>query len=159
MYHAGYKDRLLEQICPRSRPRIHSLLACNPKSDRAIDSLHRLLVVHMRFLGANHEAITVINDSLRYLQPAAHARVIKLRDQWLSIFRDTIVEGVDEGDSRDFDAGFLTRTLVGIFTSTARWYNPRGQLRPDDIVEVYWPLLMFGPRESTEQSRSDTEMH
>jgi len=145
MYHAGYKDRLLEEILRSTfEAGIDLLLACNPKSGRAIDSLHRLLVVHMRFVGANHEAITVINDSLRYLQPAAYARVIKLRDQWLSIFRDTIARGVDEGDLRDFDTGFLTRTLVGIFTSTARWYDSRGQLRPDDIAEVYWLLLMFG---------------
>jgi len=145
MYHAGYKQKLLEEIHRTTfEAGIEVLLATRPQSGKAIDSLYRLLVAHLNFLAPNQEAIAVVNGNLRYLEPDAFARISELRSEWMDIFRGTIQRGITDGELRDVDAGFLTRTLVGILNSTARWYDPQGRLRPDDLAGIYMRLLMSG---------------
>jgi AcrR family transcriptional regulator len=145
MYHAGYKQKLLEEIHRTTfEAGIEVLLATRPQSGKAIDSLYRLLVAHLNFLAPNRAAIAVVNGNLRYLEPDAFARISELRSEWMDIFRGTIQRGITDGELRDVDAGFLTRTLVGILNSTARWYDPQGRLRPDDLAGIYMRLLMSG---------------
>jgi AcrR family transcriptional regulator len=145
MYHAGYKQRLLEDIHRTAFEEATEILqAAEPQSGNAIDSLYRFLVAHMGYLARNSDAIGVVSDNMRYLEPAALERISTLRDRWRGILRETIARGIAEGELRNLDAGFLTRTLIGMLNSTARWYSPKGQLQPEDLADIYMRLLMFG---------------
>jgi len=65
------------------------------------------------------------------------------RSQSANLF-GVITQGINEGKIRNLNAGFLTRTLVGIFNSTARLYSAKGALKPDDLSKIYMKLLMYG---------------
>jgi AcrR family transcriptional regulator len=146
MYHARYKQRLLEEIHRTTfESSMAALMAADPGPEaNAVDRIHQLLVAHLDSLAPNRDAIAVVNDNMRYLEPDAFQRVAALRASWLDIFRGAIDYGIAQHQLRDLDAGLLTRTLVGMLNSTARWYNPRGQLRPESIAEIYTKLFMFG---------------
>ena len=145
IYHAGYKQRLLEDIHRSTFDSgIQVLMAAEPTRGDAVVALRRMVIAHMRFLSDNIESLAVVNDNLRYLQPAARNRIGRLRDRWLEVFRFTIERGIADGELRDLDAGFLTRSLVGILNSTARWYDRKGRLGADELADIYARLFVFG---------------
>jgi AcrR family transcriptional regulator len=146
MYHAGYKQDLLEEIHRTtftSSMQELKLIARQPGVD-PVQKLADLIASHINFLAAHKDAILVINENMRYLDSKAYRRVDKLRTAWLSIFRSVFQEGIDKGDFRDLGAGFMTRTLVGIFNSATLWYNPQGRLRPRDLAEIILHVILFG---------------
>ncbi|GAA1002860.1 hypothetical protein Aple_001820 [Acrocarpospora pleiomorpha] len=148
MYHAGYKNDLLEQIhrstFQESLSLLHEELANDDDSTPALDSLHRLITVYMRFVAANRDAIAVINDNMRYLDTKSYRRIDRLRNDWLAIFRAVLDRAEANGEIVGVSPSFLARALVGMFNSAARWYNPRGRLRPDALAQLFSQLLFHG---------------
>ncbi|QSR32192.1 hypothetical protein CFI00_17135 [Nocardioides sp. S5] len=98
----------------------------------------------MDFVATHRDAIAVVNENLRYLEHEGYERIDKLRREWLSVFRSVIELGMKAGELRDLNSEFLTRTLVGMLNSSARWYNPEGSRQPAEIAEIYAHLLLYG---------------
>lgn len=147
-YHAGYKNDLLEQIhrvtFQEAILLMQEELANDDESTPALDSLHRLITVHMRFMATSRDAIAAINDNMRYLEPKALRRIEQLRQKWLTAFTSTVDRAAARHELTDVQPDFLVRALVGMFNSAARWFDPRGKLRPDAVAEVFTELLLLG---------------
>ncbi|WP_214104113.1 TetR family transcriptional regulator [Acrocarpospora catenulata] len=145
MYHAGYKNDLLEEIIAAAfHGGIEVLASASRPGDRAITSTHRLVCAHLGFLSTHLDAIAVVNDNMRYLDGEAFARIDRLRDQWLGHFSDLLHKSMAEGELAAFDIGFLTRTLVGMLNSAARWYRPDGPLPPGQLAAIFSRLFFSG---------------
>ncbi|GAA1002941.1 hypothetical protein Aple_002100 [Acrocarpospora pleiomorpha] len=145
MYHAGYKNDLLEEVIGATFRGGIDVLASAPRpSERAITSMHRLVCAHLGFLSTHVDAIAVVNDNMRYLDGEAFRRVDRLRDQWLGHYSDLLSKGIANGELAAFDVGFLTRTLVGMLNSAARWYRPAGPLTPEQLATVFVRLFFSG---------------
>ncbi|WP_214104105.1 TetR family transcriptional regulator [Acrocarpospora catenulata] len=146
MYHAGYKHDLLEEIHRNtykdSIAQLQSALRGVPTDPVAM--LVALIRSHTEFVAARRDAIAVINENMRYLEPIAHRSIDKLNVRWVAIFRDVIEAGVDSGRLRPLDAGLMTRTLIGMFNSAARWYNPTGRLSPAELADIFARLFVLG---------------
>ena len=130
MYHAGYKQSLLEEIHREAFTESMTVLrvALRNEGGTPLDSLAMLISAHMEYVAARQNDITVVNENMRYLEPKALRRIEKLRNEWADIFRQVIDAAITSGDIRALDSGFMTRTLIGMFNSAARWYNPNGPL-------------------------------
>ncbi|GAA1002980.1 hypothetical protein GCM10009556_002190 [Acrocarpospora pleiomorpha] len=153
MYHAHYKHDLLEEIHRETyKDSIAQLQsALRRVSTDPVTMLVALIRSHTEFVAARRDAIAVINENMRYLEPTAHRSIDKLNVRWVGIFRDVIEAGIDSGQLRPLDAGLMTRTLIGMFNSAARWYNPAGRLSPADLADIFARLFMLGllPSERT----------
>jgi len=59
-------------------------------------------------------------------------------------FRRLIQQGVSEGDLKPCDPKIAAFTIAGALSWIARWYQPSGSLKPEDIVDQSIALLMSG---------------
>lgn len=146
-YHAGYKSNLLEDIHTAAFQGgaislRRAVDAASPTT--AAQALRVLLHAHVRYIAENRDVLLVINENMRFLAPAAQKRVVKLRNEWLRTIQDVIDAGFESGDFARFDPRFITRVIVGMLNSAARWYRPFGTLKPAEFADVASVLLLNG---------------
>jgi len=145
MYHAGYKGSLLEEIHRTTfEEGIDALEKAIGPEGTAPEKLARMMVEHMVFLSSHRDEIAVINENIRYLSRVARRRIEKLRDQWVSQFRDVIDEGIDQQEIELTDSSLLTRGMIGMMNAAYRWYDPRGRVKPAELGRLYARILLFG---------------
>jgi hypothetical protein len=145
MYHARYKHSLLEEIHTRV---FEQGIAVLEEAIQAGGSpaavLTRMISAHVSFLGGHVSEIAVVNENIRYLEPAAYRKVNRLRQRWLGLFDDVVDAGTSQGELTFPDPDLLSRLLVGMLNSTYRWYRPGGRLSAGQIASSYTRLLLFG---------------
>lgn len=145
MYHAHYKHSLLEEIHVRAFERgIEAFEQAAQAGGSPPVVLTRIISAHLSFLGDHVADIAVVNETIRYLEPAAYRKVKRLRQRWLGLFDDVVDAGTSQGDLIFPDPDLLSRLMVGMLNSTYRWYRPGGRLTTKQIASAYARLLLFG---------------
>jgi AcrR family transcriptional regulator len=145
MYHARYKHSLLEEINVRAFERgIEAFEQAVQAGGSPAVVFTRIISAQMSFLGTHVPDIVVVNENIRYLEPAARRKVKRLRQRWLGLFDDVVDAGISHGDLVFHDPDLLSRLLVGMLNSTYRWYRPGGRLSTRQIASAYSRLLLFG---------------
>ena len=145
MYHARYKHSLLEEIHVRvfeGGIAIFEQAIAAGGSPAAV--LTRMISAHLAFLSNHLAEIAVVNENIRYLEPAAYRKVNRLRQRWLGLIDDVVDAGASQGELAFSDPDLLSRLLVGMLNSTYRWYRPGGRLTAEQIAFSYARLLLFG---------------
>lgn len=138
-HHFQSKHGLLELILIRGVDHIHArteaaLLAApaNP-----VDRLRAIVAVHVsRHLNAQREAF-VSNTELRGLEPAARAVIVSRRDLQQRLFDQIVQDGVDQKVFTTPYPKDASRAIVTMCSAVAGWYNPKGPLSVDQLVERY----------------------
>lgn len=133
------KHGLLELILVRGTEHLHArteaaLLAApaNPA-----DRLRAIVGVHVtRHLSAQREAF-VGNTELRALEPAARALITSKRDLQQRLFDQVVQEGVEQKVFTTAHPRDASRAIVTMCSAVAGWYDPKGRLTVDEIVERY----------------------
>lgn len=58
------------------------------------------------------------------------------RDYFESLFRDTLVAGIEAGEFRPVDAAIVTKTILGAHNWIGVWYREGGRLSGDEVADV-----------------------
>ncbi len=66
------------------------------------------------------------------------------RDQFESLFRQVVREGIESGEFRPVDDGIYTRTLLGAQNWVGVWYRPDGHLSGEAIAGRMAEILLEG---------------
>lgn len=78
------------------------------------------------------------------LRPRAKKKIVARRDEYESMIRDLVDDGVKTGAFRRCDPALVTRALLGAINGTVQWYRPDGPLGPDAIAQNYSDYLIRG---------------
>jgi len=101
------------------------------------EKLRALFHGHLRALHAGGDEQAVVISELRSLRPRARARVVKLRDQvetaWREVLEEAAAARLVRGDLR-----LLRLAMLGALNWTLQWYRPNG---PRDLEQVADGLL------------------
>jgi len=148
LYHyIGGKEDLLYKLSIESLERIITDVS------RAIalqsDPLSRLvsaIKAHINTMLADRDKHATMLNELRALTGERANDVIELRDRYESLIRALLQEGLDRGLIRS-DLGsekYLTLGLLNLLNWTIFWFEPEGELTPQEIGEILASIYLFG---------------
>lgn len=145
-YHIKNKQQLLLKIA------VNLLENANREARRILasggtaeDRLRRMAVHLLTELSTNRSAwITSMRD-WKSLEEPHRTRVRHLRDEYEQYWQTLFDEGADAGLFRPVHP-MQRRAIVGMFTTSYRWIEPTGSLKPAAIAEMYVSLFLDGLR-------------
>ena len=82
----------------------------------------------------------VLGTEKRSLTPKNYRAISNFRRLYTAKVQNIVERGVAAGDFRVDDAQVATFALLQMLTSVIRWYQPRGRLARDEIIEAYLNL-------------------
>jgi TetR/AcrR family transcriptional regulator, cholesterol catabolism regulator len=145
-HHFGGKEDLLHDLSAESLKRMKTDVAIAIASET--DPLSRLrtcIRVHVTTMLADRDKHASMLFELRSLTGERAAHVLELRDQYEQIIRAVLQEGQERGPIRDDVAvKYLALGLLNMLNWTIFWFEPDGDLAPDQLAEVLAELFLFG---------------
>lgn len=111
----------------------------------ARDKLEAFLIGHVETAAEHLDAATVFLNEWRYLSPDARASIKQKRDEYETLVRGLIDEGIRTGEFRaDTDVRFAATLALSAGNWLYAWYRPGGELEPRDIGRRFAELLVKG---------------
>lgn len=115
------------------------------EAEGPVDALEQLVARALRGLVENRQHVTILQNDWHYVRPmkGIAERQQRVEKVWL----ETIQQGIDAGVIRDdIDARMIYRTVMGAIQAVIRWFNPRGRVSIDRVIEVQTAILLNGIR-------------
>jgi AcrR family transcriptional regulator len=141
-HHIGSKEQLLYEIS-RERPVEmvsfgNSLLAQDLDAEEKLRRLSRRM---METLASNLAGATVFLADSRALTGEHHREIVKLRNEFESIWKAILEQGVQEGRFR-VTHPLVTKGILGFFNYAYVWLKPRGEMSPDQIADLFSDFIL-----------------
>ena len=87
------------------------------------------------------------NDPERHRQKERMTR----RDRYENYLRELIQEAIDAGEIRDVDVPMTGRMILSSLNWMHRWYNPGKPMKPEQIADQFYDLMLNGLRTPSEE--------
>ena len=87
----------------------------------------------------SHESLVLGNEK-RSLTPKNYRAISNLERLYTAKVQNIIERGAARGDFRIADSRIATFALLQMLTTVIRWYQPRGRLGRDELIEIYLNL-------------------
>lgn len=110
--------------------------------DRPEARLSALVEHHVWFHAINQLATLVTDTEIRSLGSEVRAEVIARRDDYETIWRGVVAEGVGEGTFQVDDPRVAAIALLQMCTGVAHWYRPTGPLTLTRLSRRYADLAL-----------------
>lgn len=130
-------DRALDLLIEHIQSVISQPLPPEEKLRNAIDAYLQAMLDH-------RDLAAVLLLEHRSLQPEMRSKHIPRRDRFERLWRDLILEGMQQSVFTCKDPAMASRSLLGVLNWTITWYRPDGKLTPGQIGEQYGDLFLKG---------------
>jgi len=140
-HHIRSKEDLLYDI---AKQYIAELVNAGEQFKTALDPRERLCKLGRDLLLkiASHQAeLTVCFREVQSLTAVRHAEVMELHVQYERLWRDTLVEGAEQGLFRPYDPVVL-KGVLGMYFYSYLWMRPEGPLGPEVIADRFNELAL-----------------
>lgn len=134
-YHFRNKKDILAQINIRA---CEDLLA---RADAIVgrmtdpgDTFVELLRSHMTYVAENPALIATFFENDFEIPQAEFRKIQKMRRAYTKVFLDVYEQGVSAGALREFDQNIAVFLVLGACNWIYRWYEPGGDMPPEDLV-------------------------
>jgi AcrR family transcriptional regulator len=105
------------------------------KAKTCVDALKALIRCELESInGETGEAMSVLVYEWRSLSTENQTLILKLRDEYESLWLDTITQAKESGLVTG-DVFVLRRLLTGALSWTKTWYKPKGDMSLDELAE------------------------
>ena len=116
------------------------------QTDGAAPRLRRSMAVYLETLVEHVDVASVLLFEHRSLDAALREQHIPRRDQFESLWRGMIQDGVEEGQFHCSDPGLAAKYLLGVLNWTLTWYRPGGPLGAAEIADQFADFFFDGLR-------------
>jgi AcrR family transcriptional regulator len=144
-HHVSSKQEILLEILDRALQLLLERISGIANQNIPTDKKLRLMIhEYMQILAENVDLATVLLFEHRALERRQHARHVPTRDQFESLWRDVLEEGVNKKLFKCNDIPLAVRALLGLMNWTITWYRPDGEKTIEQISDDYSNLLLNG---------------
>nr|WP_281363807.1 hypothetical protein [Nocardioides daedukensis] len=109
---------------------------------RPSEQLSALVGAFVLWHTREREVALIGASEIRSLDAVGRKLVVTLRDEQQRMFDDVIDRGVSEGDFTTPYPREAARAIINMAYSIATWYNPAGDVSPDEMAERYAVLAL-----------------
>ena len=95
--------------------------------------LKLIIYYHAKQIAGGNHAVTIISDEVKALSEIQREEITVRRRAYFNFVRNTLDELKAEGKLSDVDTTVATYSMVGMILWVSRWYQPGGELTPDDV--------------------------
>ncbi|HJU54605.1 MAG TPA: TetR/AcrR family transcriptional regulator [Pyrinomonadaceae bacterium] len=127
--------RVLERLQERLR-----------ETSEPVEKLRFVIENHLSFFAANMAEMKVLSHEADSLAGELHAHVSDKKQQYTQLVRQILseVQQAQTGDARKVDITVGTYALFGMMNWIYNWYDPRGVLSVNELVENITRLFLTG---------------
>jgi AcrR family transcriptional regulator len=148
-YHISGKDDLLVTICHESLRRItdqvREVAESAPAESRLVDVIER----HVTTALHDRDMHAVMLIELRALPAARRTSVIERRDQYQHLLQELMASEQEAGRIRAYiDTKYLTLSLLNLLNWTIFWFDPEGDMAPQELGRTLATIFVEGARSS-----------
>jgi AcrR family transcriptional regulator len=144
-HHFSSKQEILLEILDKALQLLLERISPIKEQPIPADEKLRLMVrAYLTILVENIDLAAVLLFEHRALERRQHARHIPNRDNFESLWKDVIDEGMQRQLFNSDDPGLVVRALLGQLNWTITWFRPDGKKSIKEIADSYSDLLMNG---------------
>ncbi|MEV0326860.1 TetR/AcrR family transcriptional regulator [Micromonospora echinospora] len=112
-----------------------------------VEALHKLVSLALHGLVQYRAEVTILQNDWHSIRPIES--IVRRQREVETIWLGTLERGVAAGVFRsDLDLRMVYRTLMGAIQAVIRWFDPRGKVSVDEVIEVQSAILLDGIRSS-----------
>lgn len=100
----------------------------------AADRLGLIVARHARLLTRETSAVAILIDETGGLSDEQRVAITRRKRAYFELLRGTLAELESEGRLRPVDPTTAAFSLLGMLMWLARWYDPAGRLKPEEVV-------------------------
>lgn len=143
--HFADKQALLRMVMERTMERLHeAVVEAVDATDPPAQRLRAAMAAHVTFHATHAREVIIADSELRALSAEGAEATIRLRDEYESLIRAIVEDGIATGDFVGLDAGVVTRSVVALCTSVAAWFRPTGAFDLSAIADTQARLILDG---------------
>lgn len=145
-HHFKAKELLYEKVSLQSSQGLVKFV--QDRVDQVDDPLMRIkefMIASAEYFEKNRWAWMASSNSF-WNDPNRSARAEQMRRRKLyeTLLRNLLTEAVRQGHLREIDVAVTGRLLLSSLNWMNRWYNPEKPLRPAQIAEMYFDIVLKG---------------
>jgi AcrR family transcriptional regulator len=143
--HIKSKDEILETICFRAADEFLSAIAdVNDIYFDAEQKLRMAIKNHVRIITSDLNSSTVFLREWRNLTGEKKKEFIGLRNRYENEFRVIVQQGENENIFETVEKKFAVLTILSAVNWIVEWYNPEGNMAPDEIADNLTNFILTG---------------
>ncbi len=110
------------------------------------DRLERITAVHVQYHAEHRYKAFVGHREIDSLEEPERSRILELRREYESNFRDLVQEGRERQVFRTSSDRWSSYAILDMGIGVSAWYNPSGSVAPDELGATYagFALRMLG---------------
>jgi len=142
-YYHGNKEAMLRDLLILTYEELLERVA-RARADTPSDVVSQFkCFVEVAVLQVTHrQAFATLESDLRFLEPESRVELGRLRRTFESQLMDLLREGIESGDFVSTHPRETCRAVLGMIQAIATWYNPDGELSPDEIAARYVSIAL-----------------
>ncbi|MFI5221079.1 MAG: TetR/AcrR family transcriptional regulator [Bacteroidia bacterium] len=149
-HHIKSKDELLETICfEMAHKFISALHEVNDIYFNAEEKLRMAIKNHVRIMTSNIDRSVVFFSEWRHLTEPRLAEFKDLRHTYEKEMHMIIEQGQNENVFDEVDTKFATLTIFSSVNWIYQWYDPEGEISPEEIATKISDFLLNGLRKKS----------
>ncbi|PWH12913.1 MAG: TetR/AcrR family transcriptional regulator [Anaerolineae bacterium] len=121
------------------------------------EKLRQAMLVYLQIMLEQRDLSSVLLLEYRSLEPEYRQRHIQRRDQYEALWRNLLVEGVQQGVFVVSDVPLIVRFLLGVMNWTITWYREDGPLTPAQLAQECTNLFVLGLKKRTHGNDGDRD--
>jgi AcrR family transcriptional regulator len=106
------------------------------------EQLRRLTEVHTRFHMTRRYESFVGNREIHHLEEPHRSHLLDLRARYEGRFRTLIEAGCRAGAFHVESPKLAAYSIIDMGVGLARWYQPSGEIGPEDVVRIYGEIAL-----------------
>jgi AcrR family transcriptional regulator len=110
---------------------------------RADTQLFKLIYAHVHLLNYELPA-SLAHLEIEALEPEVRQPVLRQRDEYERLLRETVDEGIRSGLFRQTDPKVATLAILGAVNWTVKWFRPGGPAKIAEIARQFAEYLVMG---------------
>ncbi|MBC6463385.1 TetR/AcrR family transcriptional regulator [Actinomadura sp. HBU206391] len=140
--HFDSKAELLYEIVRMGHTRVLEDLRRLPADEDARAYLCRLVATFVSWHARHHTVGRICQYELGPLSPEHYDKILALRGEINTIFRDAVHRRIADAPISDGDANTIARAILSLGVDLVRWYRLDGPDTPSDLGEFYASLAI-----------------
>lgn len=110
------------------------------------ERLERITAVHVQYHAEHRYRAFVGHREIDSLEEPERSRILELRREYESNFRDLVQEGREQRVFRTSSDRWSSYAILDMGIGVSAWYNPTGSVAPDELGATYaeFALRMLG---------------
>lgn len=148
--HFASKDELLWAVVSDAADRFFTALRPVVDADMPIlNRLRKAVIAHVEVVTADLDAAAVYIVEWRHLGDERRIEVTKLRDEYESLWRDMVDQGIYDRVLAATDAASVSRFILSSLNYLFTWYRPDGPMTAEEVGAMMADFILDGLKRRT----------